>query len=418
MTLPIPLYIEHFVRIWEECPENLPLFHRSYSTEEQQTREDRFSRLSEWLKNSHSNRNFREIRKSDPGKSFFPVFRSFLENVFDYEPDQLEIILSDEFRNVSKDFFYHARAFGPELSPENIYQGMRNVWIMNGLQLMMDIPVEITHSVFAYSMIYPYSDNLLDDPGISGEGKKEFSRRFSRCLHGEHVKSQNHTESQLFRLAGMFEQQFPRDAFPAVYQSLYAIHQAQTRSLKLINNDGLSGTAVREICFEKGGASVLADGYLVAGRLTSEQEQALFGYGIYLQLLDDIQDVKEDTEAHTRTLFSCPNGLVRPEAFVNRTIHFGRRALEELRCFKGAKTETMLRLMNYSIEMMILESIGLTPSSYSGGYPETLERYSPLRFEFLRQKRSQSGSQRFAVFKKYFGQASKHITPQKNSITI
>jgi hypothetical protein len=161
---------------------------------------------------------------------------------------------------------------------------------------------------------------------------------------------------------------------------------------------------VREICFEKGGASVLADGYLVAGRLTPEQERALFGYGIYLQLLDDIQDVKEDAEAHTKTLFSCLDGSPDLGAFVNRTIHFGRVAMEELRCFNGTEMETMLRLMNRSIETMVIESAGLNPGSYSSEYLQSLEKYSPLRFEYIRQKRSQSKSQRFLMFKKYFEQ--------------
>jgi hypothetical protein len=290
---------------------------------------------------------------------------------------------------------------------------MRNVWIMNGLQLMMGLPVEITPSVFAYSMIYPYSDNLLDDPNISDAEKKDFSRRFNRRLHGEHVESQNHAESQLFRLVGMFEKQFPRNNFPGVYESLYAIQQGQTRSLNLMNSNGMEESVVREICFEKGGASVLADGYLVAGRLTPQQEQALFGYGIYLQLLDDIQDVKEDAEANTKTLFSCLDGTPDLSAFVNRTIHFGRRAMEELRCFNGTEMETMLRLMNRSIETMIIESVGLNPDSYSDDYLQSLERYSPLRFEFIRQKRSKSKSQRFSMFKKYFEQAPVKTTVEK-----
>jgi hypothetical protein len=149
----------------------------------------------------------------------------------------------------------------------------------------------------------------------------------------------------------------------------------------------------------------LADGYLVAGHLSSEQEQALFGYGIYLQLLDDIQDVKEDAEAQTKTLFSCLDGTPDLGAFVNRTIHFGRIAMEELRCFSGTEMETMLRLMNQSIETMVIESVGLNPQSYSKGYLQTLEKYSPLRFEYIRQKRTQSKSQRFSMFKKYFEQA-------------
>jgi hypothetical protein len=356
--LPVESYINHFAGIWEESAETLPGFNRSYSTGEQNARETRFNAFQEKVKKFQSKKNIKSLKARDPGQSFFPVFRAFLENVFDFEPDQLAIILSDDFKNVSKDFFYKARKFGPELSPDSIYQGMRNVWIMNGLQLMMGIPVEITPSVFAYSMIYPYSDNLLDELSITEKEKQEFSRRFNQRLHGEYVVPYNHTELQLFRLVSMFEDQFPRMEFPEVYESLYAIQQGQTRSLNLINCNGLEESVVREICFEKGGASVLADGYLVAGRLSPEQEQALFGYGIYLQLLDDIQDVKEDAEAHTKTLFSCLDGTPDLGAFVNRTIHFGRVAMEELRCFKGTEMETMLRLMNRSIETMIIESVG------------------------------------------------------------
>lgn len=402
--LAVESYINHFAGIWEASPEQLPDFDRSYTVLEQNARETNFNAFQDKVKKYQSKKNIKSLKAGDPGQSFFPVFRAFLQNVFDFETDQLEIILSDDFKNVSRDFFYKARMFGPELSPGNIYQGMRNVWIMNGLQLMKGVPVEITPSVFAYSMIYPYSDNLLDDPNISDAEKKEFSRRFNRRLHGEEVDPFNHTELQLFRLVGMFEEQFPRDEFPKVYESLYAIQQGQTRSLKLINCNGLEESVVREICFEKGGASVLADGYLVAGKLTCEQERALFGYGIYLQLLDDIQDVKEDAQANTKTMFSCLEGTPDLSAFVNRTIHFGRKAMEELRCFKGTKMETMLRLMNRSIETMAVESVGLNPDSYSAEYLQKLEKFSPLRFEFIRQKRTQSKSQRFSMFKKYFEQ--------------
>jgi hypothetical protein len=199
----------------------------------------------------------------------------------------------------------------------------------------------------------------------------------------------------------MFEEEFPRSEFPKVYESLYAIQQGQTNSLKMIGQNGLPDKEISSICFEKGGASVLADGYLVAGEMSREQEQALFGYGIYLQLLDDIQDVREDSLAFTKTLFSC-----LPESdlgrFVNKTIHFGRMALEEMRCFKGVKSDDFLGLMNRSIEMMIVESVGLNETWYSNDYLEAIEKVSPLHFAYLRKKRTQSKSQRFALFQKYF----------------
>ncbi|MCY1719290.1 hypothetical protein OU798_03000 [Prolixibacteraceae bacterium Z1-6] len=401
--LPVQEYIQHFIVIWENSPSELPAFQKVYSEEEQRERETNYEHFQQKIKDLQNRKTVQQFRK-DPGQSFFPMFKAFLETVFDFDTDHLKLILSDEFKDVSKDFFYKARDFGSELKPEDIYQGMRNVWIMNGVQLMANIPVKITPSVFAYSMIYPYSDNFLDDPEISDHEKQLFSGRFSLRLHGEPVAPENFTERQLYRLVEMFEEEFPRGSFPEVYASLYAIQKGQTDSLKMMKQNGLSDDEIRCICFEKGGASVLADGYLVAGKLSRQQEQALFGYGVYLQLLDDIQDVKEDSLAFTKTMFSC-----LPESdlgsFVNKTIHFGRKALDEMRCFPGVKNDDFLDLMNRSIETMIIESVGLNPTWYEQDYLAELEKHSPLHFAFVREKRAQSKSQRFALFQKYFDTA-------------
>lgn len=402
--LSVKNYISHFEQLWNESPDDFPAFEKSYSTREQKVREQHFTEFQQKVNALKLKRKVDEFRKNDPAKTFFPVFKSFLRTVLDFKPQHLEIILSDKFKGVSKDFFYKAREFGPELSPENIYQGMRNVWIMNGIQLMMDIPVEITPSIFGYSMIYPYSDNFLDDPTILPDEKKHFSIRFNRRLHGEVVLPQNQTEMQLFMLVEMFEKQYPRNEFPKVYESLYAIQKGQTNSLQLNGTNDISDREIQTISFEKGGASVLADGYLVAGRLTEAEEQALFGYGVYLQLLDDIQDIKEDSEAKTRTIFSCAADS-NLDKFVNKTIHFGRKALDEMYCFKGSQIGSFLKLMNRSIETMVIESVGMNEQHYSREYLAKLEGQSLLRFDFVRKKRSQSKSQRFSLFKKYFDEA-------------
>jgi hypothetical protein len=401
--LTVKDYIRHFQNIWDLSPDHFPAFRKTYPKNEKLEREQNYELFQRKIKKLQ-NRNQVQQLNNDPGSSFFPMFKAFLETVFDFERDHLKLILSDEFKNVSKDFFYKARAFGPELKPEGIYQGMRNVWIMNGIQLMCNVPVRITPSVFAYSMMYPYSDNFLDDPEVSSAEKEIFSRRFNRRLHGENVTPASHTDEQLYRLVGMIEDEFPRTSFPGVYESLYAIQKGQTESLEMTTENGLSDEKILEICFEKGGASVVADGYLVAGKLTREQEQALFGYGVYLQLLDDIQDVKEDSLAFTKTMFSC-----LPEeklgACVNRTVHFGRMALEEMRCFGGAQNDEFIQLMNRSIETMIIESAGLNGTWYTKEYLYDLEQFSPLHFEFVRRKRAESKSQRFALFQKYFESA-------------
>jgi hypothetical protein len=393
--------------MWENSSDDFPHFPKQYDKAEKHLREAQFEQIQQQMQAFQKKANVRKLKGTKPESVFFPMFRTFLQNVFDFEPDQLSIILSDQFKHVSRDFFYAARKFGPELTPENIYQGLRNVWIMNGLQLMLEKPVEITPSVFAYSMIYPYSDNLLDDPAISAVEKRDFSFRFYKRLKGEDVIPESFIESQLYKLVGMIESQYDRNEFSEVYESLLAIHRAQTESLKLVKAESLNQSELLSICFEKGGTSVLADGYLVAGKLTKNQERALIGYGIYLQLLDDIQDAKEDAEAETTTACSKLTGEPM-ERFVNRTIIFGRTALEEMKSFGLNENNVFLNLMNKSIETMIIESVGLNNAGYSPQYLSFLEKYSPLHFDFVREKRSQSKSHRLAMFRKIFEQSAQY----------
>ncbi|MFZ3106590.1 MAG: hypothetical protein WA105_04330, partial [Candidatus Hydromicrobium sp.] len=151
---------------------------------------------------------------------------------------------------------------------------------------MMDLPVELTPSVFAYSMLYPYTDNYLDNPHITSESKTIFSQRFQQRINGEKIVPGNTDEKNIFNLIGMIEEQYERSRYPKVYESLLAINHGQTKSIRLLDTSGsLKETDVLKICIEKGGASVLADGYLVSSSLTESQERFLFGFGAYLQMV-------------------------------------------------------------------------------------------------------------------------------------
>lgn len=396
--LPIDNYCKYYKKTWLESPTGIPDFPRAYCRSEQIERENYYRSFQEKL-------NGLKVRKKNVQEqvrtSFFPHFKRFLECVFDFEEKHLAIILSEDFKDVSRDFFNKARKFGAELSMSSIYQGLRNVWIMNGLQLIMNRPVEITPAVFAYSMMYPYSDNYLDDPEINSTDKKRFSDRFKMRLMGQNIRYENNTEKQLWELVCMIEEQYDRVRFNHVYESLYAIHAGQTKSIQLIGDQDTKMEEVIHIGFEKGGTSVLADGYLVAGDLTQEEESALFAYGVYLQLLDDIQDIKEDVESSVKTAFTSAT-TEEMGALVNRTIHFGREVMDEMNCFPAILENDFIGLMNRSIETMLIESVGLNHESYAPDYVKTMEEHSPLQFSFVREKKKAAKSQRMVLFEKYF----------------
>jgi hypothetical protein len=299
-------------------------------------------------------------------------------------------MFSDELIEVSKSFVRQARAFDPDLSFHDIFQACRNVWIMNGLQLIMGIPMQLTDSIFAYSMLYPYSDNIIDDPNISGPEKMVFSERFCDRLSGLKSEASNKTEIAIFRLVEMIEVQYSRVDFPEVYESLLDIHEAQTRSLYLIHDsDSMSYREVLKICLTKGGASVVADGYLVAGHLTEAQQYFLFGYGAYLQLLDDIQDVDEDYAAGLMTVFSGEVFLSSLDEKLNKTYWFGEKVMESLEYFNGQHIELFKSLMRKSMDLFIIEAIAQTPEAYSPKYISDFETYSPFHFSYIRKRKEQ-----------------------------
>ena len=259
---------------------------------------------------------------------------------------------------------------------------------MNGLQIVLGLPVKLTPSIFAYSLLYPYTDNLIDNPQISSVDKLIFSNNFYLRLNGQAVEPNNSTERIIFSLVAMIETEYPRSAYPEVFDSLIAIHQAQTRSVQLIHSGSpISETETLEIGIAKGGASVLADGYLVAGKLSKDQEYFLFGYGAYLQLLDDIQDLEEDRVAGLHTIFSMSDEML--EFKLNKTYWFGDHVMQSLSLFGGQYLEVFQSLMRKSIDLFIIEAIAQNPGFYSHGYVSAMEDHSPFSFSYIQKQKEQ-----------------------------
>ncbi len=214
------------------------------------------------------------------------------------------LVFGDSFFDASTAFADQARAFDPGASLTSVWQALRNVWIANSLQMILDLPVRLSPGVFAYSMLYPVTDNLLDDVSVSRPAKRAFSHRLGERLAGQPVRATNSSEAAAFRLVAQIEEEFPRCAFAGVHESLLAIHRGQVLSLSQQERPDLTDAEILAISCEKGGSSVLADLYLVAGRPSPEEERFAFGYGVFLQLLDDLQDVGEDVAVGHQTLFT------------------------------------------------------------------------------------------------------------------
>ncbi|MBS7525127.1 hypothetical protein KHM83_00405 [Fusibacter paucivorans] len=316
-------------------------------------------KLIRFLRLKHSFK--RSMAQVDRGDSLYalsqdPNMMRFVALGLGFKPTTLNQMIGDQYLETTDAFLKRARETAPQLENESIYQALRNVWIANTIQVFMGHPVELTDAIFAYSMLYPLSDNLLDDPDLSGDTKRHFLTRFRLRLTGEHVLPQNDNEAMVFQMIKCIEMQFDRFAFPEVYDHLLAIHDAQADSLRQQERP-LSKAEILTLTFTKGATSVLADGYLINGTMTPEMYRFLTYYGIVLQLCDDLQDQMEDKCACHQTIFSTASN----ELLVRNTLRLYDLSQKSLNlipaCADPAIDTEMKLLLSRSIAYLICDAI-------------------------------------------------------------
>ena len=392
--------LEYFTSLWWTCEPSFPTFKATLLPEEQAQNEKRLDQLVSGL-----GFEFQHIPQTPEDRRVWqerlrPGMDNFLRMAFHLDQHQMDFIESSSIFEASQEFACMARAFDPDILGEDIYQAGRNVMSANLIQLLLDLPVKVTPSIFAYSMLYPYTDNYLDDPSISSATKLDFNQRFERRLHGEEVPAQNQHEEMINQLLSMIESQWKPKQFPQVYESLLAIHSAQARSLGLIA-PGASPFEldVLGITFEKGGTAVLADGYLAAGQLSPQQARMLFGYGLFTQLMDDLEDIKQDLSEGCMTLFSQTVPYWPLDNLTNRIFHFRRAIFDNLNSFNSKGTSTLKELVSQCLDPLLIDIVGRAGNYYSRAYMREMEQHISFRFAALKKQRKKLGRQKIGIGK-------------------
>jgi hypothetical protein len=318
------------------------------------------------------------------------ALQTFGETRFGWPGGYRRLLFGDAFYESAVEFARRARAFDPSLSLNDLWQALRNVWIGNSLQMLLSRPVTLTQGLFAYSMLYPVTDNLLDAPGLSAADKRAFNERFGRRLVGERLTARNESETRAFTLVGQIEEEFPRLGYPDVWASVLAIHRGQIASLRQQRPLGLSEAELLEISVAKGGASVLADLYLIAGEANRDEERFAFGYGVFLQFLDDLQDVQADLETGHQTLFTLAARRGPLDAI---TAHLGRymdAVLDGTPSLGSREHADSIDLIRRNCRSLLVGVMAELPARFTRGFRRAVEQRWPLRFAAMRRLRRQA----------------------------
>ena len=402
--LDIKSLIENSKNIWEKCDSKLPeLNYEKFSLSKKKENENQFyyfinaffDKLENHLK--QGNKMIEEEMKVWVEEN---ISKSFV-----FDSDESSMFEGNNFFDISKKFINRCTTYDDTLSFENIGQALRNVWIMNILQHAFNLEVECTDAIYGYSMLYPYTDNLMDNPDLSKNEKIEYSKRLSKRLKGEKILPFNEDEKKIFDMVENIERQFDRDLFPEVYESVLSIHNAQIDSLAQQSGDMVPYEKnMIEISFNKGGTSVLADGYLVKGNLSEEEEKFCFNYGVLLQLGDDLQDCFTDKNNFHSTIFSQLYGKHKYDNLTAKLINFILETFNENFNFDTPNNKTIKKAMERNCIMLVLGAALISKKCFSRESIKKIDVYFPVRSKFV-LKIKKVLKQKMERLKKYETQA-------------
>lgn len=378
-----------YARVWWDTEHVLPEFKKEYSFREQKEIENDVTALFDELSSKIQKYPLEKSRQEEWIEDLVGDLKKYGRDRLRISDAYIDSVFKQGFVRTTREFVDRVKEFDPRMGIENVYQALRNVWIMNALQIYMGLEIKHTDAIFAYSLIYPYTDNYLDDDRMFLRDKFSLTQDLKKWLEGEKAEPKNGQQEKIYLLIKKIESQYDRKRYPRVYQSLLSIFNGQIRSLTQQRRQSLPyETDILDISLEKGGTSVLADGYLVKGHLDEEEADFCFGFGLFLQLADDIQDIGEDLKNNHMTVFSQSAGHHKLDKLANKLFQFMPNILDAKLKNTNENRKKLRGLILDNCNFLVMEAVGKNKSYFDEDYVEHIERFFPVRFSFLKTLRN------------------------------
>ncbi len=381
------------VQVWHDCAAGAVRDARRYSPGEQDLREQAYDEALFGVERDlqHASRKADRVLLQE---RIVKSFATFAANALNLEGEAIDL-LKREFLPVGTQLARWTRRHHPDLEMSSIIQAARNAWTACGMQPLLGAPVQLTPSILGYSLLYPYSDNYLDEVEIPIETKLHFSRRFRSRLAGEGLPTTDNRERAIWGLIALIEMEYPRARFPQVFECLLAIHRAQESSISQLHGEhGLRQFDSLRLSVAKGGTSVLADACLANGSLSTDESRFAFEWGVLLQLGDDLQDLSDDMRRGSATLFSAAAAKGVPlDGLTMQLLNFSERVGRRMEDLPHG-TASLKELLKMSWQSLIIRAVADSREFFSSRFVHEAERRSPFRFGFLQARNERLASRR------------------------
>ncbi|MGA2623280.1 MAG: hypothetical protein ABSF91_05440 [Bacteroidota bacterium] len=368
--------------IWENTPFQDPCLEEFYTAEEQKKHENELDTLIERARSEIQAWNGAEQVGLERIRELVVPFIAGSSHT---THRRLPVDILDSYFSSAVEFVGQAMRFDAQLSQDELYQALRNVLIVNSIQTYLGKKAALTPSAFAYSLLYPYTDNLLDDKSLSRVDKQHFLSTVEELLLAEKVHVTSSRSKKIQLLLTYIETEFPRTSNTRVHESLLAIHRAQRQSLEQQQGGTSPNTCdTLGVSMEKGGTSVLADAYLTAGDLSDDVAEFMFGYGVALQFIDDLQDLEQDHRNAHGTIFSEHIGHRSIQEITNRLFNFTQQILCAKDLFPSADAGSLSDFSLLCCRVLMFEAVARAEQFFTDSYLSGLEPHCPFGFDYLR----------------------------------
>lgn len=298
-----------------------------------------------------------------------------------------------------EEFKAKAHQLIPQMKEYDIKRAASNIWPMLCFQAISNINLKITNSMIGFSMLYPLTDDIIDNQKISSEQKKSFIPRFSRLItHGD-SNPENELEKEVWRMFHLIEKQWNRKKYAKTYHMMNQLFIAQIDSQRQFGGQALNKPIpdfqdIWDITLRKGSFSVLSDIYLVKKKIHPNEYSFAAHFGTVTQFLNDIKDVDNDFKEGQHTPFNYVAHVKKQKmdrivdnfyhyiflVFSNRNHIAGSHPIDKVPLERKIFFELMLVVLNFKI----LEGIAINMDKFSKEFLEKIEEKSSISLNLLK----------------------------------
>lgn len=294
--------------------------------------------------------------------------------------------LSEDNLNIRRkevcSFFTKARTFSPELSFADLGQAVRNYLVFIMFKEMNHVDTSFSLPCFGYSMLYPFTDNYIDNLARSSEEKIAYNQLIRQKIKGLPVSAKSLHDTKTCQLLDFIESEYKRTESNTIYTLLLMMLEAQEMSMSQQGKNTLTQEERLHISVYKGGVSVLIDGFFANNNLRKEELWFYLSFGFFLQLADDLSDIEIDSQSGHQTLFTLNTSCEYTEATINKLFSF---VYHIFRTYPSLNEDFKSFLLT-NCYYLILYGVTVSSKYVTPEYIDHIMKYLPVDYNFFANK--------------------------------